>query len=1166
MGEGGIMAGPWEKYKPTETSEGPWTKYASKSPKPDGAKTFFDTPGSADMSPEDRMDTLKRIMEREGRFTGATDEENIELLKNEYNKYTGERQKEVLKRSLAAPMSGVQQLTTAVGAKVTSGETSDALAAKSKELATEQAELDRLQSVTPGTTGMQTAAYTGATLPLAAVNFAGKGLAAYETAMQLAGRVAPGMATQTPKAAPVIAKTVDFAVPGAVMGAVEPVSNARFSEADAQESASKIREQKASQATTGGVVSGALAPIGAAGKAAVESGPVQTVFGWVKRITGMGATKEAEKIAAKELAQEVSASRGQNITPNVLANDVKAGMAETAATNERFGTNFQPTTAQTIGDTGAQTFQQTNDLAAARGGKRLQRKGQQYIPTQTAEGRVQEETANLVKQSREMLTPKQTQSVGDIATEVGEDPARFIQQKYKSVDFDDREINNALAAANVDTRKQFITAKDNYDKLYNSIDPKNITPVEATQTKASIQDAIDDLRDVGMSRRQLKVLEDFADKETYTARELVDLNAKLRPLADKFYKSDDLSAETGLELINSIRNSTKEDLANSSDTMIANTAKEANDLYRKTQEVLFTRPDAQLTNEKTLFDQMRRTANEVEGDTRLFKSAATIKDAKNAEVLNTGSSAVTERNVKNYLMADLQETLRNKPTPEAFDAWVSSNQDKIGEVKNFSREVLQAKGALVTEATNIATARNLLGGPEATDKAVEAAMKSKDAMQKLVNMVQTSQGNQASKDTAIRTLRQIVQDKIERDAIRTVQRTAGKATDIVEPNKYFSQLAENPETQDAFAILWDNQGENLQEAAKLVNRWTVDKSKLPKSTGEETIEDKIIAAAAAQASGARTMTLGFVDNIVDILSNREINVVKAKMLTDPAYAERILRAYKEPTPANTLDFLNAIQYPTVIGAGAALKTEDKPNRKMPVPEGVEPQKKSEDSSSVFGKFLDAINPISSAEAAEPKRKSQTNKTAPSRIRMEDHPEYAPVLKKLDKDQQKVAKTIARVAQKHGGNPKVFINFANAESTLGKKTVSGTSKAQGVMQVTPAAVKDVNKKYGKKLNPKKLEDNIEIGVLYSKMVHKELKETLGREPKPYEVYAGYFNGVAGLKTLLDPKNSKKAAYKVVPSAAAANKNIFYKDGNLKRPLTSKAALKNLEKHFAKKNLF
>lgn len=106
--------------------------------------------------------------------------------------------------------------------------------------------------------------------------------------------------------------------------------------------------------------------------------------------------------------------------------------------------------------------------------------------------------------------------------------------------------------------------------------------------------------------------------------------------------------------------------------------------------------------------------------------------------------------------------------------------------------------------------------------------------------------------------------------------------------------------------------------------------------------------------------------------------------------------------------------------------------------------------------------------------------------------------------------IREQAQARGLDPEVAVRIAQVESSLDPSAKAKTSSAQGLFQVVDKTWKDFGGKPGLKNNP---DENIRVGLNILESNTKSLKNALGRDPSPTELYAAHFLGAQGAKTVL-----------------------------------------------------
>ena len=110
----------------------------------------------------------------------------------------------------------------------------------------------------------------------------------------------------------------------------------------------------------------------------------------------------------------------------------------------------------------------------------------------------------------------------------------------------------------------------------------------------------------------------------------------------------------------------------------------------------------------------------------------------------------------------------------------------------------------------------------------------------------------------------------------------------------------------------------------------------------------------------------------------------------------------------------------------------------------------------------------------------------------------------------IAQTIRQRAQERGVDPELALAIAKAESGLRPQIKNPKSSAHGLFQI----VDDTWKQYGG--DPKKRKDvneNIRIGLEILADNQRALSSTLGRAPRPGELYAAHFFGKTGAQRVL-----------------------------------------------------
>ena len=148
----------------------------------------------------------------------------------------------------------------------------------------------------------------------------------------------------------------------------------------------------------------------------------------------------------------------------------------------------------------------------------------------------------------------------------------------------------------------------------------------------------------------------------------------------------------------------------------------------------------------------------------------------------------------------------------------------------------------------------------------------------------------------------------------------------------------------------------------------------------------------------------------------------------------------------------------------------------------------------------------------------------------------------------VEQAIIQAAQKSGMDVGYLFAMAQQESSFNPLARASTSSAKGLYQFLDGTWTGMVKKYGATYGIRDTNDdkfnaakNAMMGALFAKDNEKEIASALGgRRANETELYLAHFLGSGGARTFLKADPSAVAAT-VLPSAAAANKNVFYDRG-------------------------
>lgn len=1181
---------PWEQYQASPpdsfTTQGatsdtpkPWEQYqASAEPTQNtSSNPVQDLFKSADFQ-NLPVAKQKQALEKTLTNTGAIDPSSmlyqtasalgdgpVNFLYDQYSKSpeVQQRQRDVAVGSVKQALAGVGQATTALGAKVSGSDYTPEEKQNILNDRTNQASLDALQARTPGTTGDQTLANLAVTAPLMAV-------------MPIEGGLALAGMPEATGWLGTLARVADSSTQGLLAGETAPTSNANTPDETAAEAAQASDKSRNANASMGAKIGGAI-PVVGGWLAKVAAGPVgQTVSNMTARLRG--STPEAEARTATNFTDEVNAARSakgeSTATPAQLADEIKAGMDTTSDINTKYGTNFTPTTAQTIGDIGAKNFEESTAKNAATGIRSLNKGNpdNKVMDIGTQQSNVAAETAKLLQQSNK---PVDEQAVANAAQDVAGNPTQFIENKagVTTPNITNNEVAGKVGD-NITTKDTgIIEGVDNAAQAKYEEIPKNVvTPIAKTQK--AISDNLSTIANSAGVGKDVKVLlNDFLDSpENMPAGHLVDLNSKLSSTVTKLENTGDPLYTDVSKALKDIKGATQEDLINSPNAEVAQKAQEARDFYRTTQETVYRQPNKNagtvLSQTKQAMGGANTVVSEDVGHTVMsnpenikdYVRAATFKDGPDG-----GEAAVNK--VKDYLVTDLRKTISASPTSDAFDGWMQANKtkvDAIGAGKDFD----SYKDAVLNSENQIATANKLLKGQGDAQALVKEAMTDPQKMQQLVDTVKAS----ANGDAAIKGLQQLAQKNLEEGTLnKGIQRFGNEpeSRTTAGSSDYTNRLATDADTQKAHSILWGQDAPNIEDASALMKKWDVDRANPTAILTSENLAEKAATGALAQVSHARTVTVGALDKVMQNLSNREYNRVVARFQSDPEYAASILAGYKAKTPMDVqaaLTNLKNASLPVVVNASQTSKPRQgyKPVDKtsstnMSVPDAVKYQKKSDNSSTV-GNILSAMNPISDAEAATDAKGNIVNDKVPYNA------EYSKMLGKLPTNaHRKLGNMVIEEAGAQGVNPKLALNIVNAESDFRAKAKAGTSSASGAFQITKGTGDDIKNRIlkDKSINIDTPEGNAKAGVGLIKHITDSLKTSTGKPPPDYLVYTAYHSGLAGTTALLDKANQHASAAKLMPEAAKANNSIFYNPNG--RPYTVLKVRQNLKDYYESKRL-
>lgn len=161
----------------------------------------------------------------------------------------------------------------------------------------------------------------------------------------------------------------------------------------------------------------------------------------------------------------------------------------------------------------------------------------------------------------------------------------------------------------------------------------------------------------------------------------------------------------------------------------------------------------------------------------------------------------------------------------------------------------------------------------------------------------------------------------------------------------------------------------------------------------------------------------------------------------------------------------------------------------------------------------------------------------------------------------VKDVIADASKLVGVDNKMMVQKAAIESGFNPNAKAGTSSATGLYQFTSGTWKEMMSKYASKYGippgtgPSDARANAILAAQYMKDNAAMLKKTTGSDPSSADLYMAHFLGPGGARTMLSADQNQIAA-QLLPKAAAANQNIFYKkDGTPRTVAEMRQVLSN-----------
>lgn len=156
---------------------------------------------------------------------------------------------------------------------------------------------------------------------------------------------------------------------------------------------------------------------------------------------------------------------------------------------------------------------------------------------------------------------------------------------------------------------------------------------------------------------------------------------------------------------------------------------------------------------------------------------------------------------------------------------------------------------------------------------------------------------------------------------------------------------------------------------------------------------------------------------------------------------------------------------------------------------------------------------------------------------------------LSKSKESVGKMLDDVAKQTGVDANMLKTVAAIESGMNPMASAGTSSAKGLFQFIDSTWKSMLSKYGGKYgldpNSSVLDPmaNALMGAEYIKE-NKNVISSVKKDVNSTDLYMAHFLGAGGAKQFLKADPSTIGAA-LLPSAASANKTIFYKEGGVPR---------------------